>query len=298
MRRASVSDKILHDYAIVPAGGGVARRRRIDGLPEHAGGPGVPPPRLLAARREEIVARLLDEPRIDQVIWREDADTAVPRRFRVATRRQAPLDFWPAASGEDLARDEYGGLWSWRGDLGAVDGRTTDSGLIEFGEYPNAFERIAMAFDDEISGDLWVTSRPGYEFRLKETGVHRHGSHGSLHALDSLSPLIAAGVPNEHWPQRTPRSIDVAPLCLSVLGLSSFRAVGASSRTQRVREVSGTSCGNLHQPVRGPMTARWRIFRQRQEALIESAWLPISYPVGIGVTWPGCWRPAARPFQC
>lgn len=243
-------DKVLRDYTIVPAG---REWRDGDEL--------MICPNMRAAqvylrpdywlRREEIVARLLDDPRIDQVIWRQAADAAGPRRFRVATGRQAPLDFWPATSGEDSARDEYGGQWSWRGDLGAVDGRTTDSGQIEFGEYPNAFERIAMAFDDEISGDLWVTSCPGYEFRLKETGVHRRGSHGSLHALDSLSPLIAAGVPRACWPQQTPRSIDVAPLCLSILGLSSFRAVGASSlHTQRIPEVSGTSYGTLHQPAR------------------------------------------------
>jgi hypothetical protein len=44
-------------------------------------------------------------------------------------------------------------------------------------------------------------------------------SHGALHALDSLSPVIIAGVGARHRLPRALRSIDLAPLCMELLGL-------------------------------------------------------------------------------
>lgn len=219
-------DEVLADYSIVPAG---KNWRSDDEL--------MVCPNMRAAqiylrsgywsRREEFVLRLLEDERIDQVIWREGG-AGQPVRFEVVRKRYGLLEFWPDTDGDNSVSDEYGAAWSWRGNLAAVDGRIGESGLLDFGDYPNAFERIASAFDERVSGDLWVTARPSYEFRLKATGVNRRGSHGSLHALDSLSPLITAGVPSELVPRQTPRSVDVAPLCLSVLGLPSFRPLGAS----------------------------------------------------------------------
>ena len=79
---------------------------------------------------------------------------------------------------------------------------------------------------DLLSGDLWLTSRLGHEFCVKGTKTNARGSHGSLHAHDSLSPLVVAGVPQELLPTKTPRSVDVAPLCLAVLGLEQPLQIG------------------------------------------------------------------------
>jgi hypothetical protein len=177
------------------------------------------------SQREDIIRRLVADERIDQVLWRDDAGRN--RRFSVLTRDRGRLEFEPASANGSSAVDEYGTQWAWRGNLEALDVRVTPQGTLEFGKYPNAFERIAMAFDDQVSGDLWITSRLGREFRLKATSVHRRGSHGSLHIDDSLSPLFMAGFPAELLPQKTPRSVDVAPLCLSALGLKGAWAVGA-----------------------------------------------------------------------
>lgn len=177
-------------------------------------------------RRRQIADALLCDPRIDQVIWREDAGGSSGIRCRVATSDRGTLDFWPAHGAADGASDEYGTMWQWSGELGTVDARLAGPHDIVFGDYPNALERIVTAFDDRVSGDFWVTARPGFEFCLETIAVHRRGSHGSLHALDSLSPLIAAGaVPR---PAQTPRSVDVPALCLSVLGLPSPHPAGAS----------------------------------------------------------------------
>jgi hypothetical protein len=59
----------------------------------------------------------------------------------------------------------------------------------------------AGALDSEHSGDLWVTARPGCEFEVPGGKAHLGGSsHGSLHALDSFSPVIVADPrPVQRW---------------------------------------------------------------------------------------------------
>jgi len=223
-------DAILADFEIVPAG---ASWQKDDQL--------MICPNMRAAqlylrkdywtKRENIISLLLEDSRIDQIIWHE-SDAPSASRFRVQTQPYGLLEFGPIASEEttdyETAVDVYGTLWSWRGDLKCVDGRVNESGVLEFGDYPNAFERIVKVFGDAVSGDLWVTAQLGCEFCIDGIAIHHLGSHGSLHRDDSFSPLITAGIASEMLPHKAPRSVDVAPLCLNVLGLPSKRAVGQS----------------------------------------------------------------------
>jgi len=50
-------------------------------------------------------------------------------------------------------------------------------------------------------------------------------SHGALHALDSLSPVIVGGADAVRLP-RAMRSVDLAPLCMQLLGLRMRYNVG------------------------------------------------------------------------
>jgi hypothetical protein len=67
------------------------------------------------------------------------------------------------------------------------------------------------------------------------TGSSAHiggASHGALHALDSLCPVIVAG---PDAPARLPtafRAVDIAPMCLEWLGLPSPYRIG-EPRTNR-----------------------------------------------------------------
>jgi hypothetical protein len=179
--------------------------------------------------REAVTRRLLADPRVDQVLWRAEVFNEGERSFCVTTRDRGSLEFWSGAEGPANARDVYGCSWSWQGELTAVDGRVEADGLITFGDYPNAFERIMGALDNKNAGHLWLTARPGYEFCLTETSIHTGGgSHGSLHALDSLSPLFIAGAPAHVALPEHPRTVDITPLCLAVLGLESEFPVDAS----------------------------------------------------------------------
>ena len=177
---------------------------------------------------ELATAKLLGERKIDQVI-RRDGDGADDGTgdgtgdergssggFLVLTADRGELHFKPDAAGTP---DRHGNRWAWEGNLAAVDGRVTD-GVLEFPGYPNAFERIATSFFHE-SGALWATARLGHEFRLPRTSTHPGGSHATLHALDSTAPLIYAGLPDDTIVPEHPRTVDVIPMVLGLLGVDS-----------------------------------------------------------------------------
>lgn len=176
-------------------------------------------------KAESVVQALLREERIDQVIWRSEWQSGPSTWYCVSTRERGTLRFRSAGRNESTAVDRYGGRWHWEGSLEVVDGEV-DGGRIRFGEYPNAFERIANSFRPDVGGDLWVTARPGYEFHTPRTTFHAGGSHGALHGTDSQVPLFLAGASFE-LPEQ-PRTVDVAPLCLTLLGLEPARPVGAA----------------------------------------------------------------------
>ena len=168
------------------------------------------------ALKRRVVAALLAEPGVDQVL-RAEPSPARPERWVVETADRGTLTFRVGDAGPNVGRDEFGTTWSWDGDLAAVDGTNTH-GMLRFGDYPNAFERIAGGFFDE-SGHAWATARLGREFRLPKTQTHPGGSHGSLHALDSTSPLFAAGLPEGVVVPSPVRTIDFTPLALAAIGL-------------------------------------------------------------------------------
>ena len=101
-----------------------------------------------------------------------------------------------------------------------------DNGALRWNDYPNAFERIAGALDAPKSGSVWFTARPGCEFEVPGGAAHVGGaSHGGLHALESLCPFVIAGPAKVDLPRHL-RSVDIAPLCLELLGLPSRVRVG------------------------------------------------------------------------
>ncbi|MFH1300246.1 MAG: hypothetical protein ABIK07_04230, partial [Planctomycetota bacterium] len=148
--------------------------------------------------------------------------------FHVHTSDRGHLVFQPELTQKQNAVDCYGTPWKWKGDLSAVDVTVTPDHKIEYGNYPNAFERIATSFSEQ-SGNLWVTARLGKEFCLPELKCNPAGSHGSLHYLDSTAPLIAAGLPLNFELPDAPRIVDITPICLLLLGLDPPRLPGTSA---------------------------------------------------------------------
>lgn len=176
---------------------------------------------------DRVIDDLLAEPRVDQVLWRS-REAGGATRFHVATADRGRLSF-AFAAGEAGTPDEYGGRWTWTGDLRAVDARVGAEGRVASDRYPNPFERIAGGLRHPCAGRVWVTATPGVELEAPGGKVHVGGaSHGALHADDSLVPLIVAGGgPVPEW-QAPPRTVDVAAVCLSALGIEPWRAAGES----------------------------------------------------------------------
>jgi hypothetical protein len=167
-----------------------------------------------AGRVACVVRAARAEPRIDQVIWRGSGDGDA-RQYHVDTPR-GTLTFRRGSGAATTVRDAHGTLWSVQGDCAAL-ALQIDGGRVESADYPNALERIAGALDADDSGEVWVTAKPGCEFAAPGGKPHvGGGSHGALHALDSLSPVIATR------PVRLPgamRSVDLASICLEVMGI-------------------------------------------------------------------------------
>ena len=144
-----------------------------------------------------------------------------------AASTRGRLDFWRGGGGGDgRGRDAYGTTWGWLGDLSVLDASVND-GALAWRDCPNAFERLAGALDAPNSGTLWLTAAPGSEFEVPGNTAHIGGaSHGGLHALESWCPVIVAGPRAVALPAAM-RSVDLAPLCLELLGIPTDVKVGA-----------------------------------------------------------------------
>jgi predicted AlkP superfamily pyrophosphatase or phosphodiesterase len=139
----------------------------------------------------EIAHRFARHRPADVVLWQEGP-------WFAARRESGELRFRAGGDHEDAR----GGRWSLAGDRDLLDPE----------EYPNALERIAGAVGCATAGDVIVSAAPGVEFRDAGGVAHAGGgSHGSLHASDSLVPLIAAGIDVSGLLARQPSITDLAP---------------------------------------------------------------------------------------
>jgi hypothetical protein len=178
---------------------------------------------------EAIVAAALSDHRVDQAIWRPGAAKGPLAHYTVASCR-GRLDFSREAGPASRCVDLFGEGWNWHGDAAAL-GIVQEGRTVLSDEYPNAFERLAGVLDLPESGEIWMTARPGCEFEVPGGKAHVGGaSHGALHALDSLCPVIVAGGPSRLALPRHMRSVDIAPLCMELLGIPMRFGVGDPRR--------------------------------------------------------------------
>jgi predicted AlkP superfamily pyrophosphatase or phosphodiesterase len=167
------------------------------------------------AMRASVVTRALAIDGVEHVMWLARDAHERPSEAILASREHGELRFQP---GGEL-RDPRGARWSIAGSLGVLDATVRD-GLLLTPSYPDALARVWAALRCESSGEVLLSAAPGYEFL--DWGRQAHvggGSHGSLHASDSLGALITCGVElgssePAQWAIR-----DVAPLVLGHFGL-------------------------------------------------------------------------------
>jgi hypothetical protein len=168
------------------------------------------------AMRASVVARALGLQGVGLVMWLERDAHDRPREGVISSPADRELRFCPGGSVED----ERGARWSVEGSLSAIDATIRDGRLLT-PTYPDALARVWSALTCPTSGEVLLSADPGYEF--SDWGGQAHvggGSHGSLHACDSLGALVLCGLAP---PEREPAQWairDIAPLVLRHFGLA------------------------------------------------------------------------------
>ncbi len=171
------------------------------------------------AMRASVVTRVLAIDGVDLVLWLERDAHDAPREGVIASPRHGELRFAPAEGGGGNAIDLRDGSWSVEGALAAIDAHVEDGRLLT-PSYPDVLARAWSALTCRTSGEVLLSATPGFEFI--DWGRQAHvggGSHGSLHASDSLGALVLSGVtlPEAEPAQWAIR--DLAPVVLRHFGL-------------------------------------------------------------------------------
>jgi len=149
-------------------------------------------------------------PGVDLTMWRTSSGEGA------IAAGDAELRFAP---GSDVV-DRRGERWSLEGDLDVLGARVEDGRLLT-PAYPDALGRVWSALTTPTAGDVLLSAAPGYEFA--DWGGVAHvggGSHGSLHASDSLGVLAWCGTGPDSRDAREEWSLrDIAPMVTGHFGL-------------------------------------------------------------------------------
>jgi predicted AlkP superfamily pyrophosphatase or phosphodiesterase len=140
--------------------------------------------------RSSVIRRSLQIDGVDLAMWLERSPEGAPPQGVIARPSVGELRFAPGS----LVADARGCRWDVEGELAVLEGSLREDRL-HTPAYPDALARVWSALTCPTSGDVLLSAAPGYEFL--DWGRQAHvggGSHGSLHACDSLGALILCGV--------------------------------------------------------------------------------------------------------
>jgi Type I phosphodiesterase / nucleotide pyrophosphatase len=173
-----------------------------------------------------VAARLTMIEGVDLVCWlatedgeplrREEPGPPAGGEWAVVERGGETLRFRPGGEVADLR----GGCWELEGEAAVLEARLED-GRLRSETYPDPLARVWSALSAPHAGDFVVSLALGFE--AVDWGGVTHaggGSHGSLHAGDSLGPLLFVGCGPEAADERDQWTLrDVAPAVLEHFGL-------------------------------------------------------------------------------
>jgi Type I phosphodiesterase / nucleotide pyrophosphatase len=144
------------------------------------------------AMRASVIASAHAIEGVDLIAWLAHDAHDAPSEGVICSPERGELRFAP---GGDL-RDARGRRWHVEGEPAVLDAAIDHEGArLLTPTYPDALARVWAALTCPTSGEVLISASPGYEF--VDWGGTAHvggGSHGSLHACDSLAPLVLCGV--------------------------------------------------------------------------------------------------------
>jgi Type I phosphodiesterase / nucleotide pyrophosphatase len=164
---------------------------------------------------------------VDLVCWLQDDEGATlcrsepgpppPGSWATVERAGERLRFRPGGGLSDLR----GGSWEVEGETAVLEA-TVEAGVLSSEEYPDPLARVWSALSAPHAGDFIVSVALGFE--AVDWGGVTHaggGSHGSLHAGDSLGPLLFVGCGPDSADERRQWTLrDVAPVVYEHFGLA------------------------------------------------------------------------------
>ncbi|SHE51479.1 Type I phosphodiesterase / nucleotide pyrophosphatase [Seinonella peptonophila] len=108
--------------------------------------------------------------------------------------------------------DRYDQNWQLQGNHEILDLELKGEEII-YHRYPDVLQRLWGVYEPGVA-KLVLTVKPGYEMIFQSSPRHRGASHGSLHAQDSLVPMIITG---EHHPPKHLRILDLKEWILDLI---------------------------------------------------------------------------------
>ena len=158
----------------------------------------------------DIVDELSSRPEVDIVCARTGGDGGEvkitnPRGEALVSEDEKGLICYRNVSGNPLGY----GFSSRKMDTSESLQLTIDS------DYPDALLQILQLFESPRTGDVVVSSKPGYDLRATHENPEHHGSHGSLHKDHMVVPVLMSR-PTQHDYVRT---ADIFTSIVRYLGL-------------------------------------------------------------------------------
>jgi hypothetical protein len=143
----------------------------------------------------------------------------------IAFRKDGGVAKIMSASGQallDKVGDHY--TYDYEGTdplrLGLPHGRVRSSEALSLTmetDFPDALEQIWQLFTSERTGDIVVTSKPGYDLRGWRERPEHHSSHGALCREHMRVPILSSRPLSSEGPART---VDLFPTIADSLGLN------------------------------------------------------------------------------
>ena len=133
---------------------------------------------------QDISKQLMKDDRVDFISYIEEDHILVH-----SVDKDSQLTFRP--NGKMI--DQYDQAWTINGDYSILDIKS-ENGIVTYGDYPDALARIYGSLHSHNGRYIITDAKPGFEFIGEKSPTHIGGAgHGSLHKVDSLSPLLITG---------------------------------------------------------------------------------------------------------